>query len=469
MRKNSWRIAGCLALAAAGAGCAGPRGGADGRALFEAMQQTVAGAGDRVEPGLVLVKVRKEKPKAEETGIRITYGGPGGGSEAPPLVGLVLTPQGHVLVPETIKPDSDDRIEAWIGDEEFVARPIKSDDALGMTILKLDSDKTFTPVSLGTGADLAVGEWAVVRVPSGEETDFQKFTSLLTCRGEVAGRYRRFLLSGLPREARGAPVVNLAGEVAGLAGSGDAVAVSDIADDLRVFLAGATGVLSPEEEEKQKGWLGAMLEPINKEYAEAKRLPESALWVLHADREGPAAAAGLKAGDLVVALNGAPLRFSGVRARDYFLKTLRPQAGQPFAVTVRRDGQAVECKGTLAKRPEPITLHAEDVGVTVANITDSDYVTLNLFSREGVRVTEVDRGSAAATGSSFGRTLLQKDDVVIELGGQPTPNIETFGRVLEAVRRDHPPAVLVRYWRGPVAGYEGLNLRIGERMNGGGS
>jgi serine protease Do len=460
----------CWLLIPACAGCAGLGGKSpsEGRAVFAAMQQAVASAAAKVEPSLVLVKVKKERTaeeRAEARGGTVSVGS----SASPAFVGLVLTAQGHVLVPETIKPDSDERIEAWIGDAEYVARPIKSDDALGMTILKIDGGETFVPVDLRKGADLSVGEWAVVPVPSDEATDYRKFTSLLTCRGEIAGRYRRFLLSGLPREAKGAPVVNLGGQVVGLAGSsGDALAVTDLTEDLTVFLAEATGVRSPDEEEKLKGWLGAFLDPINKEYAEAKKLPVSALWVLHADQDGPAAAAGMRAGDLVVALHGQPLRFNGPRVRDYFMKSLRPQAGAPFAVTVIRDGKEIELKGALAKRPEPVTLHAEDVGVTVANITDSDYVLLNLFSREGVRVTEVDRGSAAATGSSFGRTLLQRNDVVIELAGQPTPTIEAFGRVLESVRRDRPPAVLVKYWRGPLAGYEGLNLRIGERKNGGG-
>jgi serine protease Do len=457
----------CLATLPALAGCAAPRGGAagEGRAVFAAMQKAVEGATARVEPGLVLVKVRKERqeePQRMPQGLVMTSG-PGAGA----FVGIVLTPEGHVLVPETIKPDMDDRIEVWIGEDEYVARPIKSDEALGMTILKLDSEKRFQPVDLGRGADLAVGEWAVVQVPSDEATDYSKFTSILVCRGEIAGRYRRFLLNGLPREARGAPVLNLSGEVVGLAGSGDALALTDLMDDLRLFLAEATGVRSPDEEEKQKGWLGAFLEPINKEYAEGRKLPVSGLWILHVDRDGPAAAAGLMGGDLVVKLNGEPLRFTGVRVRDYFMKAMRPQAGKPFAVTVLRDGREVEVRGTLARRPEPVTLHAEDLGVKVSNITDGDYVLLNLFSREGVRVTEVDRGSAAATGSSFDRTLLQNNDVIVELAGQPTPTIEAFGRVLESVRRDRPPAVLVKYWRGPVAGYEGLNLRIGERKNGG--
>ena len=76
---------------------------------------------------------------------------------------------------------------------------------------------------MSRSADLATGEWAVVRVPSDEETDFETFTSLAVCQGTIDGHYRRFKLGNLPRDAQGAPVVNMDGVVVGLAGRGQAM------------------------------------------------------------------------------------------------------------------------------------------------------------------------------------------------------------------------------------------------------
>ncbi len=443
-------LAGCQSL---------PPGGTDWTAAARTAET-------RIGRSLALVKLHQERGADE----RVTVQGFSfntGATRAPEYVGLVLSTNGHVLVPDLLRPDLQDRLEVWVGDTSYPARPIKSDDTLAMTIIKLETDERFTPLDLSQVVDLARGEWAMALVPTGEDMDFQLLASVFQCRGEVGGRYRRFALYGLPRDARGALVLNRRGELAGLATANDALALADLRDDLADFLAAATGASSAEAEDKQKGWLGAYLDPINKDLAKARRLPEGGLWLIHADSEGPAYQAGLRAGDLVVALNGQPLKFTGSRAKEFFMKSLRPRPGTPFEIAVNRAGADLTFRGTIAKRPEPVTLRAEDLGVTVKAVTDSDIFTENLATREGVMVTGVSRGSAAATGSSMGRTLLMPEDLIVELAGQPTPDIAAFGRALEQIRRQQAPAVLVKYRRGQATGFAGLNLKIGEKGNGG--
>ncbi len=456
---------GIAALTASGGGCAHWGGAAAGRSTFSAMQKAVASAGASIRDSLVLVTVHRETPPGAAVqmlaGIQMNAGGPR------LFTGVALTPEGHILVPEVIKPDTPERIEVRVGEDLYAGRPIKTDDTLGMTILKIDGAAPLTPIRLEGDADFATGEWGVVVTPSDEATDFEKFTSLVISRGEIAGRYRHYLVSGLPREAKGAPLVNLSGRVVGLLDQWGAASAADLKDDVAAFLAEATGVRSPEDEARTKGWLGAHLEPVNKELAQAHGWPVSGLWVTHAAAEGPAAAAGIRPGDMIVAFNGKPLRLSGMRARDYFLQTMRATPGVKFALTVLRDGRRIDLAGEFTKRPEPETLRADDVGISVQDIDDALVFERNLFSREGVLVTDVRKGSPAATGSSFGQGLLLAGDVILELGGRPTPDIKAFGRALDELRRDRNDVVLVKLRRGYMTGFEGLNLKIGEQGNGG--
>ena len=46
--------------------------------------------------------------------------------------------------------------------------------------------------------------------------------------------------------------------------------------------------------------------------------------------------------DLIVGLHGKALRLSGSLLQEYFSKSLRPRAGEPFALTVLRDSKPVE-------------------------------------------------------------------------------------------------------------------------------
>jgi len=59
-----------------------------------------------------------------------------------------------------------------------------------------------------------------------------------------------------------------------------------------------------------------------------------------------------------------------------------------------------------------------------------------------------------------------KNDVIMEIAGEPTPTLDDFARVLDDVRRDQPDVLLVYYRRGLTTGYAGLNLKIGENGKG---
>lgn len=429
--------------------------------VFAQLQKAVATAGQRAEPSLALVTIESANTAAPVSVSGMTMKP----ASSLTLYGTVLTAKGHVLIQGLLKPELDRRITVLIGEHEYVARSVKTDEALGMTLLKLDSAETFVPLDISAGADLAIGEWAVVIKPTDEEFDYRKLSALVACQGEKPGLYRQFILNQAPGSDSGAMVVNLSGQYVGWMARGSVLSINDVREDLQRLLADVNGGGSPEDEKKKKGWFGAALVPINKDLATARKLSPSSLQVLYAAKDSPAAAAGLRAGDLIVALNGKPLRLSGGPVLDYFLKSLHPRTGEKFTVTALRDGQSADYSGTFTRMPEPKTLLAEDLGVAVSSITDSTFFSQNLATDQGVLVTEVIKGSSAANSGSLRQTLLSRGDVIVALAGQPTPEVTAFSKVLETIRRDHPPVVLVKYYRGPLTGYAALNLALGEKDN----
>ncbi len=90
-----------------------------------------------------------------------------------------------------------------------------------------------------------------------------------------------------------------------------------------------------------RGYLGVGLQPI--------RLDDGiGAMVMNVDKSGPSAAAGIRQGDVIVAVNGEKL--SGVRALS---RSLGPQSvGTVVDVTVRRGGEPMQFKVTIAERPE---------------------------------------------------------------------------------------------------------------------
>ena len=463
--RSIWLIAASAVLTAGTGICRPPQKTPQVPAFFAKLQQTVAAAGKNAAPSLALVKIERDNDGASSQspvrGMNFQRS-----SAASGVGGIVLTSKGHVLTQGLFRPDQDQRITVLIGENEYVARAVKADETLGMSIIKLDSAETFVPLDLSAGADLAVGEWAVVLKPTDEEFGYRKLVTPAVCQGEKEGIYREFILNEPLAAYPGSLVVNLSGQLVGLVDRGSVLAINDLRDDIQRLLTEMNGSKSLEDEKKMKGWLGAALVPVNKEFAKARNLSPSSLQVVHVAKDSPAATAGLRDGDLIIALNGKPLRLTGGSTLDYFTKSLHPRTGEKFTITALRADQKADYSGTFTRAPEPETLLAKDIGVTVSGITDSGFFSLDLATDQGVLVTDVIKGSPAANSGTIRQTLVSRYDVIIEMAGQPTPDLATFGKVLETIRHDHPPVVLVKYYRGRMTGYAGLNLALGEKDNG---
>ena len=463
-----------IVLSVAISGCAmtgSRRSAAKGRRTFNSLQAAVSEAAETATDTVALIKLKGPRVQGDKS-----YVMSGGSVRAKQstgsktVTGLVLTTNGYIVVASTINPDDVERIEAWIGDNEYRGRVVKSDSQLGMTVLKIDVDEPIKALNLDKLEDPQAGDWCVSVQPSDEEYDYEQFTSIAVCRGQAAGRYREFLLDNAGSIREGAPVIGLSGKVIGIVQQrGRVLAMTDLHEDLSALLNEAAGVKSADEEAKQKGWFGAMVEAINRDYARKHGLSKSGLWVNYVMKEGPAAGAGLKAGDLITEVNGRGVCLAGARAYEFFRQALHPKVGQPFTLEVLRDGKRVELAGTFAKQPEKETVRADDLGVTVRSIEDGDVISRNLFASEGVYVTGIKKGSAASVGNSMRSGLLRSGDIITAIGGTPTPDLDTFSTVLEKLRRERTALLLISYIRGRTTGFAALNLRIGENGNEGGS
>ncbi len=452
----------------AAAGCRHVTGGrADrGTEMYGALQSAAARAVDEISASVVHIVPVPSKPGGDQqlpnsmlrrsSAVRLR-----------PAAGVVMSRQGYILMPGVLEPDAVERLTVWVGDVEHQAGIVKADEQLGMTMIKINPDDELVPISFEKMADLQAGSRCVSLWQGGEELDFARFLTPGFCRGVVAARYRTFDVNGAYKSDAGAPVVDMDGALVGFAASDNIVSITDMHEDLLDFFNEASGVTSPDEAARRKGWLGIMMQPVNKNYARKHGLPRSGLWVTHAISNAPAIKAGIRTGDLIVGLNGEPLRLSGARAQSYFLQSLRPRAEREFEITVLRDGRSVVCKGVFEKQPEEEKFRARDIGIEVKAITDIDRFARNLFTAEGVLVTEVEAGSAAATSSTFRSGLLRNDDVILEVDGRPTPTLDEFKRVLGEVRSRRPDVLLVYFQRGRYNGYAGLNLKIGDNAGGG--
>jgi Do/DeqQ family serine protease len=191
----------------------------------------------------------------------------------------------------------------------------------------------------------------------------------------------------------------------------------------------------------ERPWLGARLEPVTREMAEQLKLGRVAgAVVTRLFDGGPAAEAGLQAGDVIVAVDGHDV--DDARAVHYRLTTRG--IGNRARLDVVRKGQSAKLEIALRAAPtgaldarELTGAHPFD-GARVANILPGALEDLGVQDEEGVVVLAVKPRSTAA------RLGFQPGDVVVQVGRE---RITSVGQ-LENALKQRPRGWLVVVKRG---------------------
>jgi S1-C subfamily serine protease len=198
------------------------------------------------------------------------------------------------------------------------------------------------------------------------------------------------------------------------------------ANMVRVVVASAEGGSGAVK----RPWLGAKLQTVTADIADSMGLqrPTGAL-VANVVSGGPAAKAGLKAGDLIVTIDGASVDDPNAFGYRFATKSL----GGTAQLGVVRQGRSMTLPIALQSVPDTprqevqIKARSPFSGATVANLSPALADELRLDAQaEGVVITDVADGSAA---QSFG---FQKGDVVVLVNNEKINKPADLERVTSA-------------------------------------
>jgi serine protease Do len=339
--------------------------------------------------------------------------------------GFVLHPDGYVVTNAHVLAASHKVIFA--DKSEHDAEIIAVDEKHDLAVLKIKADRPLPALTLGRSDDIMVGETVIaIGNPLGyEHTVTSGIISAVnrTLDIDENSKYENLLQTdaSINRGNSGGPLLNVLGELIGIntAIRGDAqnIGFAIPVDSLRKLL---PELLSVERGRQRLevglrlGWRGKLV------------VTES---------RGPAATAGIEAGDELVSIDGKALP----QDIDFYVYLLKLKPTDHLMLELRRSGKAY--KATVLPHAIPVPdggkLLETKFGIAVRPLTPEQAKDLDL--KGGLIITRVEPGSPADQ-AGFQRGL-----VVVQVGQFFPTNMEDLGLLLEKV---HPgEKTMFRVWR----------------------
>jgi serine protease Do len=386
--------------------------------------------------------------------------------------GIIVAPDGYILTADHVV-DGADEIKILVGSDKtkYSAKIIGMDPPTDVAILKIQG-RSFPAVTLGDSDQLEVGD-VVLAVGNPFGVGQTVTRGIISALGRSLSdsddedstdvrQYQNFIQTdaAINEGNSGGALVDAEGRLIGIndaivspsqtsAGVGFAVPINLARSVMDGFLKGGRVA---------RGYLGIEPQDIDAGLAKDFGAPNTdGALITDVTPNSPAAKAGLKAGDVVVGINGRE-----ITTADSLRVTVSELApGSEAKVKIYRNGNPKTIGVTLAERPgeQPVSAKVENSGADAPAKADAlDGVAIHdLTPRLRVRlgaqpglggalVIDVDRISNAYDAG------LRQGDVILEVNHQPAANAQEISRLCRAALTDE---ILIKIWR-PAGGGEGI-------------
>ncbi len=484
-----WRIVALLLLlTACSAGNGEPAGAQDPEAARREVRERLGGPPARIDtitaqalsnafraaaeqalPAVVFVTVEQRAQAAPQIPdlFRRFFGIPDEAFEMPPQIGsgsgFVFDAAGHVMTNAHVVEGAARVTVRLIDGREFPAEVVGTDPSSDIAVLVIDGASGLPSIPLGDSEDVRVGDW-VLALGNPLGLDFTVTAGIVSAMGrQISGRATA-LESFIQTDAAinpgnsGGPLIDLLGRVIGVntaisggprfVGYGFAVPINLarlVADDLLEY-----GYV-------RRPRLGIGVDDVSAVDAEAYGLPAVAgAEVRTVDQGSPAAEAGLRVGDVIVALDDQPIR----TAADLTTRLAGYEPGTQVRLTLYRDGQQRTITVRLGEfeRPQTTTTPTNVnqppaqrmLGFSATQLTPQIAAQLGLSVQQGVVVTQVvEYGPAAMAGMRAGQ-------VIQSINGQAVTSIADLTRIANSIQ---PGSVVSIRVLDPQVGETIINFR----------
>ncbi len=370
---------------------------------------------------------RPQPPREEERHLR------GMGS------GVIVSPDGYILTNNHVVRDADKVKVMFIDGRKVDAEIIGTDAKTDIAVIKV-KENNLTPIELGDSEQLRVGEWVIaIGSPLSENLAHTVTAGIVSAKGRSNLRladYEDFIQTDAainPGNSGGA-LINLDGKLVGI---NTAIATQSggfqgIGFAVPINMARAVMDALIEHGKVVRGWLGIYIQDIDETMAQAMDLPRSGgALVSDVTEDGPAAKAGLKAGDVILKLDGEPVK--NVTQLRNEIASRAP--GSKVELTIYRDGKEKTIAVELGQLPEEAPTPQARRSTFEKLAFSVQALDRNLADRygydadeKGVVITEIRPGSEAYAAG------LREGDLIKEINRRPVRSLRDFSEAVEDLK-----------------------------------
>lgn len=372
--------------------------------------------------------------------------------------GVIVSADGTILTNNHVV-EGADKITVFLSDNKtFEAKLIGSDKPSDLAVLKLEGQQNLPFLNLGNSDNVRIGDIVLaIGNPLGiGQTVTQGIISAKGRRtGLSDGSFEDFLQTdaAINRGNSGGALVNLQGELIGINSQILSPSGGNIGIGFSIPSNMAKSVMDQlvEHGKVRRGLLGVNIQNITEDTAKALDLKETkGVLVSNVKAGGSADKAGVKRGDIIIAINGEKID-DGNTLRNKVAGTL---PGNPIKLTVVRNGAEQELTATLdefqtdnekasnnnsenEKGDSSENKPSGKLGLSLQPVTPQIAKQLNLDSdSEGLVVMDVDPNGASA------EVGIMRGDVIMEINKKTVTSLDDAQKALEQ-SEDKPVLLLV--------------------------
>jgi serine protease Do len=381
--------------------------------------------------------------------------------------GFIVDKNGYIITNNHVI-EKADRIKVRLSgdDTDYRARVIGYDAETDLAVLKIDAKQSLEPVQIGNSESVQTGDWVIaIGSPFGlQATVTAGIISAQRTNRDLpgAGTFQNFLQTdaAINPGNSGGPLLNTRGEVIGV---NTMIATrSGSYEGIGFALPSNIAVKTYNDIIKQgrvvRGSIGIKFTHTGRETDTLAAFGlDHGVLVESVSPEGPAGKSGVKADDVIVAMNDRPVK----DGQELVNKVADLPIGSSALFTVDRDGKRLDYKVTIGERsvvwqgePELGEARQPDVppgipdtpkqaavpakfGMFVQRLTPRERKDMQIDASNGVKVSSVDPGSFA---DDIG---MQEGDAILSINRRPIGSPDDLMKVEASLKPGQPVAVHV--------------------------